>query len=312
MMLNAPADLQWVKNGITITGGHGRGDATNQLYFPEGLFVDDDQTITIADTSNHRIIQWKLGDKNRKVVAGGHGNGNLSFQLNQPTDVLIDKKTDSLIICDRGNRRVIRWSLYRDTNQGEILLNSIGCYGLAMDNKAYIYISDTDKNEVRRYKIGSKNSTLVAGGHGIGNGLNQLDYPTFVFVDNQQAVYVSDTRNHRVMKWDKDAKAGIVVAGGQEGGKDLTEVFYPEGLFVDTDDILYVVDANNDRVMRWYQEAKQDTVIVGGNGRGQQANQLNIPMGLSFDRHGDLYVVDWGNHRVQRFYRTDSLISTLL
>ncbi|CAF2695436.1 unnamed protein product [Rotaria sp. Silwood2] len=311
-MLNAPADLRWVKNGITITGGYGQGDASNQLYFPEGISVDDDQTIIIADTSNHRIIQWKLGDTNRKIVAGGHGDGNLSFQLNQPTDVLIDKKTDSLIICDRGNRRVIRWSLYGDINQGEILLNNIGCYGLAMDNKTYLYISDTDKNEVRRYKIGRKNSALVAGGHGIGNGLNQLNYPTFVFVDNQQAVYVSDTRNHRVMKWDKDAKKGIVVAGGQEEGKDLTEVFYPEGLFVDTDDILYVVDSNNDRVMRWHQGAKHGTVIVGGNGRGQEANQLNIPMGLSFDRHGDLYVADWGNHRVQRFYGTDSLISTLL
>ena len=30
-------------------------------------------------------------------------------QLNRPTDVIVDKKNDSLIICDQGNRRVVRW-----------------------------------------------------------------------------------------------------------------------------------------------------------------------------------------------------------
>ncbi|CAF5165940.1 unnamed protein product, partial [Rotaria magnacalcarata] len=37
---------------------------------------------------------------NGQVVAGGKGAGNGLNQLNGPTDVLIDKETDSLIICD--------------------------------------------------------------------------------------------------------------------------------------------------------------------------------------------------------------------
>ncbi|CAF1350357.1 unnamed protein product [Rotaria sordida] len=142
-----------------------------------------------------------MGDTNGQVVAGGNGQGNRLDQLYRPTDVLIDKETDSLIICDRDNRRVVRWSRRSGTTQGEILIDNIACARLAMDDQRYLYISDTDKHEVRRYQIGDKNGTLVAGGNGEGDGLNQLNWPAYIFVDQQQTVYVSDQNNHRVMKW---------------------------------------------------------------------------------------------------------------
>ncbi|CAF4253967.1 unnamed protein product, partial [Rotaria sordida] len=175
-----------------------------------------------------------MGDTNGQVVAGGNGQGNRLDQLDHPTDVLIDKETDSLIICDRDNRRVVRWSRSSGTTQGEILIDNIRCYGLTMDDQRYLYISDTEKHEVRRYQIGDKNGTIVAGGNGKGAGLNQLNEPTYIFVDQQQTVYVSDWDNHRVMKWNKGAKEGIVVAGGQGYGNALTQLSYPQGLFVDT------------------------------------------------------------------------------
>ncbi|CAF4347652.1 unnamed protein product, partial [Rotaria magnacalcarata] len=221
-------------------------------------------------------------------------------QLKYPTDVLIDKETDSLIICDYGNDRVVRWSRRSGATQGEILIDNINCWGLAMDEQRYLYVSDEGKYEVRRYQLGEKNGTLVAGGNGKGDGLNQLNYPTYLFVDRQQNVYVSDHNNHRVMKWVKGATEGIVVAGGQGYGNALTQFGYPQGLLVDTVGTLYVADSFNHRVMRWTQgDKKHGTVIAGGNGQG--ANQLNGPYGLSFDRHGNLYVSDRNNHRVQRF-----------
>ncbi|CAF3429591.1 unnamed protein product [Rotaria sp. Silwood1] len=242
-----------------------------------------------------------MNDTNRQVVAGGNGKGNRLDQLDQPTDVLVDKETDSLIICDRENRRVIRWSLRSGTTQGEILIDNIQSEGLAMDDQRYFYVSDLEKHEVRRYQIGDKNGTIVAGGNGNGTGLNQLDYPTYLFVDQAQTVYVSDQYNHRVMKWNKGAQEGIVVAGGQGEGNSLRKLSYPEGLFVDKLGTIYVVDSGNNRVMRWPKRAKQGAVILGGNGQGVEANQFDAPEGLSFDRHGNLYVVDAGNDRVQLF-----------
>ncbi|CAF1339083.1 unnamed protein product, partial [Rotaria sp. Silwood1] len=171
-----------------------------------------------------------MGDTNGQVIAGGNGEGNRLDQLNWPTNVLIDKETDSLIICDQENRRVVRWSRRSGTTQGEILINNIYCEGLAMDDQRYLYISDFVKHEVTRYQIGDKNGIIVAGGNGQGAGLNQLNCPFYIFVDQQQTVYVSDNKNHRVMKWNKGAKEGIVVAGGQGQGNTLKQLSYPRGL----------------------------------------------------------------------------------
>ncbi|CAF3458405.1 unnamed protein product [Rotaria socialis] len=288
-LVNIPANAKWTQNGVTIAGGNGVGAATNQLNNPWGLFVDDDQTVN-GDTTNGQ------------VVAGGKGAGNGLHQLSGPTDVLIDKETDSLIICDRRNGRVVRWSRRSGTTQGEILIDNISCWGLAMDEQRNLYVSDTEKHEVRRYQLGEKNYTLVAGGNGKGNGTNQLKFPIYLFVDRQQNVYVSDNWNHRVMKWNKGAKEGIVVAGGQGEGNALTQLFFPNGIFVDTLGRLYVADLGNHRVMRWTQgDKKQGTVIVGGNGSGAGENKFSGPVGLSFDRQGNLYVADFNNHHVQRY-----------
>ncbi|CAF2138252.1 unnamed protein product, partial [Rotaria magnacalcarata] len=94
------------------------------------------------------------------------GQGRGLHQLYRPTDALIDKETDSLIICDWGNQRVLRWSRRSGTTQGEILINNIACRGLAMDEQRYLYVSDTGKHEVRRYQLSEKIGTLVAGGNG--------------------------------------------------------------------------------------------------------------------------------------------------
>ncbi|CAF5154299.1 unnamed protein product, partial [Rotaria magnacalcarata] len=230
------------------------------------------------------------------------GEGNGLNQLNGPRNVVIDKETDSLIICDARNRRVVRWSRRSGTTQGEILIRDIRCYGLAMDELRNLYVSAIGKHEVRRYQLGEKNGTLVAGGNGKGDGLNQLSGPTYLFVDRDHSVYVSDNNNHRVMKWVEGATEGIVVAGGQRAGDALTQLENPNGLFVDMLGTLYVADSWNHRVLRWTQgDKKQGTVIEGGNGQGAGANQFICPVGLSFDRHGNLYVVDWGNERIQRF-----------
>ena len=248
-MLTLPTNARWSQNGVTVAGGYGYGNAVNQLCCPYGLDIDDDnQSIPIADFTNHHIVEWKMGANNGKVIAGGRGRGNRLDQLNRPIDVLIDKETNSLFIADRGNRRVLRWSRRQGTTQGEVIIDNIDCRGLAMDHQRYLYVSDRVEHEVRRYTIGDKNGIVVAGGNGKCNQLNQLNFPTYLFVDEEQAVYVSDWNNHRVVKWNKGTNHGIIVAGGREEGSALTQLSYPEELFVDTSDTIYVAHARNDRV----------------------------------------------------------------
>ncbi|CAF3471171.1 unnamed protein product [Rotaria sp. Silwood2] len=254
----------------------------------------------VADTWNHRIVEWKWGATSGQVVAGGNGQGSGAHQLYNPTDVIVDKERDSLIICDRSNRRVVRWPR-RNGTSGETIISNIGCVGLTMDENGSLYVTDVGKDEVRRYRRGESQGTVVAGGNGSVNRLDQLSYPQYVFVDRDHSVYVSDWRNDRVMKWVEGAKQGIVVAGGQGKGNGVTQLYYPRGVVVDQLGTVYVADAENDRIMRWPKGATQGSVIAGGNGTGGQSNQLNEPIGLSFDRHGNLYVVDWEHYSVEKF-----------
>ncbi|CAF1550797.1 unnamed protein product [Rotaria sp. Silwood1] len=293
-------NAKWAQNGVTVAGGNGSGSGINQLSLPWGLYVGDDQTIYVADTSNSRILEWKYGATNGKVVAGGNGEGNGAHQLNSPRDVIIDKDSDSLIISDRGNNRVVRWPR-RNGTSGEIIFSNIAYVGLTMDENGSLYVVDEGKHEVRRYKTGDTQEIVVAGGNGKGNCLDKLSNILYVFVDRDHSVYVSDCGNHRVMKWEEGAKQGIVVAGGQGYGNSLTQLSYPYGVVVDQLGTVYVADYWNDRVMRWAKGATQGSVIAGGNGSGSQSNQLNRPIGLSFDRYGNLYVVDQYNHRIQKF-----------
>ncbi|CAF3900310.1 unnamed protein product, partial [Rotaria sp. Silwood1] len=274
---NIHPNARWQQNGITVAGGNRQGNGINQLSNPLGLYVDADQTIYVADRVNHRIVEWKRGATSGQVVAGADGQGSGDHQLNNPHDVIIDKERDSLIICDYGNQRVVRWSR-RNGTSGETIISNIYCWGLTMDENGSLYVTDFGKHEVRRYRRGESQGTVVAGGNGYGNRLDQLSFPRYVFVDRDHSVYVSDEGNHRVMKWMEGAKQGIVVAGGQGQGNGLTQLSYPEEVVVDQLGIVYVADRRNDRIMRWPKGATQGSVIVGGNGSGEQSNQLNRPI----------------------------------
>ncbi|CAF1197652.1 unnamed protein product [Adineta steineri] len=285
---------KWKQNAITVAGGNGQGQELNQLYDPGGVFIDQKKNIFIADFNNHRIVEWKYNAKEGLIIAGGNEQGNRMDQLDRPTDVIVDQQTHLIIIADWGNRRVIQWL----NQKQQILIDNIGCFGLAMDKHGFLYVSDTVKNEVRRWKMGKYNNegVVVAGGNDRGNRLNQLSSPIFIFVDEDQSVYVSDMHNYRVMKWKNHAEEGTIVAGGR-----LNQLGESQGVIIDDLGQIYVADFYNHRVMRWCEGKEEGETVVGGNGKGDQSNQLDSPGDLSFDDEGNLYVVDGRNHRIQKF-----------
>ncbi|CAF0878228.1 unnamed protein product [Adineta steineri] len=168
---------KYQQSGITVAGGNGKGQELNQLYGPRGICIDNDKSIYIADFSNHRIVKWKLNSNTGKIMACGNGKEN---QLYNPRDIIFDKQNKSFIISDVGRRRVVR---YFDKNQKtliskiirkfgrhqkkqQIIISNIFCEGLTIDNNGYIYVSDYEKHEVRRWEEGDEEGELVAGGNG--------------------------------------------------------------------------------------------------------------------------------------------------
>ena len=257
------------------------------------MAFDRHGNLFVADWNNHRIINVTT----KQIVAGGFGKGGAPNQLDGPRDVVYDRITNSFIIADRGNQRVVRWS----NGNSEILIQNIDCWGLALDKDGSLYITDTERCEVRCYTKTDRNGFKAIGGNDQGTQLNQLRFPTYILIDDDYSIYVSDSLNHRVMKWPLEAKQGIVVAGGHGQGHSLRQLSYCQGIAVDRFGDVYVADGYNHRVVRWTEYADEGTLVVGGNGKGEQANQLSCPRGLTFGDLGSLYVADGQNHRIQKF-----------
>ena len=245
----------------------------------------------IADHDNNRIVQWKRDAREGQVILGENS------QLSTPTDVLFDRETNSLIIADYGNERVVRWSS-QNPNNVELIVPKIRCSGLAMDKDGSLYVSDWKKHEVRRYKKGKQTAgTVVAGGNGSGAELNQLSCPSYLFIDDDYSLYVAEYRNHRVTKWIKGASTGIAVTGRTSNDQSLGRLSQPQGITVDSFGRVYVADSVNNRVTRWCEGVNGGTIIIGGN----NTNELREPTDLAFDSFGNLYVADCKNHRIQKF-----------
>jgi sugar lactone lactonase YvrE len=244
-------------------------------------------------------MKYTRGAKVGRSILGKTTAGYAVDRLTAPSDIVFEYGSQSFIISDYQNRRVLR---YREGGNAETLIDDIFCGGLAVDDEHFIYASDTENHVVRRYVAYSKVGTVVAGGNGQGSRLKQLNHPTYIFVGPDQAVYVSDAWNDRVVKWAQGAEKGIIIAGGNRKGKNLTQLNCPAGLIVDTLGTVYVADQKNHRVMRWYKDAATGQIIAGKpHGTGSGASEMNEPEALSFDSHGNLYVADSRNHRIQRF-----------
>ena len=256
-VIDIRANAEWTINAVTVAGNNIGRSFNKNLSYCCAVSVDEDESMIIADFGHHRIVEWKSGATKGQVIAGGNGSGNKLNQLNKPTDVILDKERNSLLICDYGNRRVVRWPRHNGM-QASMLIENIHCSALTLDSRGFLYVTDDHNHEVRCYKLRGEffHSVyeIVAGGHGQGSADNQLDTPSNIFVDHQQTLFVSDKKNHRVMMWEKDANQGTLVAGGREVTDPAKQLHHPRGLFADANGAVYLVDCKNHRVMRWDSE----------------------------------------------------------
>ncbi|CAF1405684.1 unnamed protein product [Adineta ricciae] len=173
--------IKWKKNGTPIAGGHGSGSDLNQLRQPQGLFVDNDNTIYIVDYQNHRIVQWKSADteknevrrwtegedanSNGTIVAGGNDAGNNLNQLNSPSSIFVDENY-SVYISDHKNHRIMKWR--KGAQTGMIVAGGSG----------QICVGDCANHRVVCWNEGSSEGTIVAGGIGPGESSDKLSSPT--------------------------------------------------------------------------------------------------------------------------------------
>ncbi|CAF4158968.1 unnamed protein product [Adineta steineri] len=198
-------------SGTTIAGITGTpGSTNNTFYGPCGIARDSSTgTLYIADTFNHRIMQYLLNASSGTVVAGGNGAGSGITQLAYPYGFTFDSSSNSLLIANAQNNNIVRWVLGASNwtlvigsptglsgNTSTLLSQPIG---ITLDPLGNIYVADSGNHRIQFFVAGQSNGTTIAGvTRSPGISQNQLNYPCWVKVDNQLNLYVSDTSNNRV------------------------------------------------------------------------------------------------------------------
>lgn len=75
------------------------------------------------------------------VLWEGNRSGKGDHQLDSPFNVIVDRESDTLIISDKNNQRLVRWPRKNGT-QGETIISNMNCTSVTMDENASLCVTD--------------------------------------------------------------------------------------------------------------------------------------------------------------------------
>lgn len=276
---------------FTSTAANNGGRSANTLDSPRGVYVDSNNIVYIADTSNDRVLVYENNSTTASKVFG---------QQNGFTT--------------------------GTTNFGGLSAQSLSDpRGIVRDRNNLLYIFDTNNNRLLSYSETSTTAIDVIGQNNIfttntsGLSASKFDSPFSVVFDSSNNLYVADLYNNRVLFFPSNQKTATVVYGQQgsftsnttnNGGVSSISLDSPIGVQIDKSNGLYVADGGNNRVLFFPENSTAATIVFGqnnsftsntANNGGLSATSLNNPRGVCIDSSGGLYVVDDNNNRVLYF-----------
>jgi hypothetical protein len=333
-------------NGSTSesTVANGVGPTGVELYYPWGVYEDPSGNIYVGDQYNQIVREFVEASDVVNTFAGTPGTAGYSgdtgaatsVELNYPLGVARDG-SGNIYIADTDN--CIVWIVNTAGNISIFAgaLNSGGnpaCgysgdggpatsaeleypYGVYVDSKNNVFISDTNNHVVREVTNGTINTIAGipndAGYSGDGGPATaaQLYYPAAVAEDGAGNIYIADQYNHRIREINASTGNISTVAGNGacafsgDGVAIENSLCYPTGVWADANGNFFIADQNNMR-LRWVNQAGIMTTFAGSgncqyNGDGGLATNAALcdPAGIWEDSSGDFLVTDSDNYRIR-------------
>lgn len=322
--------------GASHFSGDGAAAVNAQIHLPQDVIADSSGNIYISDTSNHRVRRIAV-DGTISTIAGngtcayaGDGGKATSASLCLPSQLALDT-SGNLYIADTLNFVVRRVNLSSGTiatfvgtgqvgdsgDNGQAAAAQLGLpFGLAIDSKGNLYVSDELNNRVRKVAAGTGVITTFAGTESFGfsgdGGLAtaaRLYFPGQLAVDASDNLYIIDQYNYRVRKVSGgiiSTIAGIGTCCGTGTGANNTYIGPAGGIAADASGNVYISISNFGYIAKVVPSGAisfiAGTGTPGFSGDGGLAPQAAIfhPAGLYLTSAGDLYFADRYNSRIRK------------
>ncbi|EEF61836.1 NHL repeat-containing protein [Pedosphaera parvula] len=313
---------------------NGKGSAA-RFNQPQGVAVDTNGIVYVADTGNHIIRKIAL-DGTVSTLAGAAGNpGTLNAtgtnaQFYEPEAVAVNGNGSLIYVADTWNHEI------RQVTSAGVVTTLAGTpgvigtgslfyqpQGIAVGSDGNIYVADTGNGTIRVIPPGGSVTTLAGspGNYGSTNGTGsaaQFYQPMGVAVAANGTVYVADNLNHTIRAV---TSGGVVttLAGlaGNYGSKDGTgsnaRFYAPQGVAV-SGSTVFVVDTGNGTI-RQISSGGAVTTLAGsasiGNADGTGGSaKFYWPKGTAVDASGNVFVSDTFNHTIRKITAAGT-VSTL-
>lgn len=270
-----------------------RGSEPGNFTWPRGIAVGPDNSIVVADSSNHRV---QVFDQQGKFIKEFGSYGSAEGEFDCLAGVAVNR-IGQYIIADRYNHRI------QVFDPSGMFLRSFGSqgggdgrfsypWGVTTDALGFIYVCDKENHRVQVFQ---SDGSFVGKFGSMGNKPGQLEHPHYIAVSSTNRVIVSDSNNHRIQIFDINGK--VTTTFGSEGS-DEGQFKFPRGVAVDDQGYIFVADSGNNRIQIFHPDGSFLRAFgCWGSGEGE----FKGLEGVAVMSNGNILVCDRENHRVQVF-----------
>ncbi|XP_029846349.2 RING finger protein nhl-1 isoform X1 [Ixodes scapularis] len=270
-----------------------RGTEPGCFTWPRGVAVGPDNSIVVADSSNHRVQVFDSSGRFQHEF-GTYGSSEGEFDCLAGVAV---NRIGQFIVSDRYNHRI---QIFDPSGR---FLRSFGCegrvdarfnypWGITTDSLGFIYVCDKENHRVQVFQ---SDGTFVGKFGSLGSRPGHLEHPHYVAVSNTNRVIVSDSNNHRIQIFDVNGRS--LSTFGSEGSDD-GQFKFPRGVAVDDQGYIMVGDSGNNRIQIFH----PDGSFLRAFGQwGSGDGEFKGLEGIAVMPNGSIVVCDRENHRIQVF-----------